>query len=52
MTVDPQNLRLLYQGLPRGTHEPKYVLLPYRLALLRSAGQDAPATPANAAGSR
>lgn len=37
MTVDPQNLQLLYQGLPRGTREPNYVLLPYRLALLNSA---------------
>jgi len=37
MTVDPQDLRLLYQGLPRGTHEPNYVLLPYRLALLKPA---------------
>lgn len=37
MTVDPQNLRLLYQGLPRGTREPNYVLLPYRLALLKPA---------------
>lgn len=37
MTVDPQNLRLLYQGLPRGTSVPEYVLLPYRLALLSPA---------------
>lgn len=37
MTVDPQNLHLLYQGLPRGTREPNYVLLPYRLALLKPA---------------
>lgn len=36
MTVDPQNIRFLYQGLPRGVHEPNYVLLPYRLALLKS----------------
>ena len=36
MIVDPQNLRFLYQGLPRGTREPQYVLLPYRLALLRA----------------
>lgn len=36
MIVDPQNLRFLYQGLPRGTQEPQYVLLPYRLALLRA----------------
>jgi hypothetical protein len=35
-TIDPQNIRFLYQGLPRETHEPNYVLLPYRLALLRS----------------
>jgi hypothetical protein len=37
MTVDPQKIRFLYQGLPRGTHEPNYILLPYRLALLKSA---------------
>lgn len=43
MTVDPQNLRLLYQGLPRGTREPNYVLLPYRLALLRPATGELPA---------
>jgi hypothetical protein len=39
MTVDPQNIRFLYQGLPRGTHEPNYVLLPYRLAILHLAGK-------------
>lgn len=43
MTVDPRNLRLLYQGIPHGTREPNYVLLPYRLALLRPATGDAPA---------
>ena len=37
MTVDPKNLRFLYQGLARGTNEPNYVLLPYRLALLKPA---------------
>ena len=37
MTVDPKNLRFLYQGLPVGSHEPNYVLLPYRLALLKPA---------------
>lgn len=37
MTVDPQNLRLLYQGLPRDSHEKTYALLPYRLALLQPA---------------
>ncbi len=36
MTVDPQNLRFLYQGLPVGSKEPDYLLLPYRLALLHS----------------
>lgn len=41
MTVDPQNIRFLYQGLPRGIHEPNYALLPYRLALLRPAGEEA-----------
>ena len=35
LTVDPQNLRLLYQGLPIGAHEPSYVLLPYRLGVLK-----------------
>ncbi len=42
MTVDPKNLRFLYQGLPRGTTEPNYVLLPYRLALLKPAPAPAP----------
>ncbi len=37
MTVDPKNLQLLYQGLPRGVTEPDYLLLPYRLALLKPA---------------
>ena len=41
LTVDPKNLQLLYQGLPRDTHEPNYVLLPYRLALLTSPIADA-----------
>ena len=36
MTVDPQNIRFLYQGLPVGSKEPDYLLLPYRLALLHS----------------
>ena len=35
LTVDPQNLRFLYQGLPVGSHKPDYVLLPYRLGLLK-----------------
>lgn len=35
MTIDPHHLRFLYQGLPRGTQEPDYVRLPYRLALLQ-----------------
>ncbi|PTY04273.1 hypothetical protein DB347_20475 [Opitutaceae bacterium EW11] len=42
MTVDPQNLRLLYQGMSPGTREPNYVLLPYRLALLRPASKTPP----------
>lgn len=37
MTIDPDNLCFLYQGLPHGTKEPNYALLPYRLALLRPA---------------
>jgi hypothetical protein len=37
MTVDPKNLQLLYQGLPYGATAPEYLLLPYRLALLRAA---------------
>lgn len=37
MTVDPKNLRLLYQGLPRDSKEPNYALLPYRLAILKAA---------------
>jgi len=36
LTVDPKNLRFLYQGLPRGAKEPDYLLLPYRLALLKA----------------
>lgn len=35
MTVDPKNLRFLYQGLPVGSKEPDYLLLPYRLAILK-----------------
>lgn len=35
MTVDPKNMRFLYQGLPVGTKEPDYLLLPYRLGLLK-----------------
>jgi hypothetical protein len=37
MTLDPENLRFLYQGLPVGSKEPDYLLLPYRLALLKTA---------------
>jgi hypothetical protein len=37
MTLDPKNLRFLYQGLPVGSKEPDYLLLPYRLALLKPA---------------
>ena len=37
MTVDPRNLHFLYQGMARDVSEPNYVLLPYRLALLREA---------------
>jgi beta-xylosidase len=37
MTVDPKNLRFLYQGLPVGSKEPDYLLLPYRLAILKPA---------------
>lgn len=36
MTVDPQNLRFLYQGMDRRTQEKEYALLPYQLALLRA----------------
>ena len=46
MTIDPNNLRFLYQGLPRGTREPNYVLLPYRLALLRPVETTPTHTPA------
>lgn len=41
MTVDPTNLQFLYQGMDRQVVEPNYLLLPYRLALLRA--ESAPA---------
>lgn len=37
MTLNSKNLRFLYQGLLRDTREPNYLLLPYRLALLKPA---------------
>lgn len=37
MTIDLDNLQYLYQGIPHGANEPDYVLLPYRLALLKPA---------------
>jgi len=36
MTIDPENLVLLYQGIPHGTKVANYGLLPYRLALLKA----------------
>jgi hypothetical protein len=36
MTVDPQNLHFLYQGMERNVSEPNYLRLPYRLGLLRA----------------
>lgn len=36
MTVDPQNLHFLYQGMDRHTPQMDYGLLPYRLGLLRA----------------
>jgi len=36
MTIDPQNLHFLFQGMDRNVVEPNYVLLPYRLALLNA----------------
>ena len=41
MTLDPNNVTFLYQGLLRDTREPNYLLLPYRLALLRPDGEKA-----------
>ncbi len=38
MTIDPQNLHFLYQGIDRHTPPMDYGLLPYRLALLRATG--------------
>ncbi len=35
MTVEPHNIRFLSQGLPVGSQEPDYLLLPYRIALLK-----------------
>lgn len=35
LTVDPENLQFLYQGLPPETKNVKYSMLPYRLGLLR-----------------
>jgi hypothetical protein len=48
MTVDPQNLRFLYQGLPVGSHEPNYLLLPYRLAVLKPTPVALQSSPASA----
>jgi hypothetical protein len=42
MTIGLHALQFLYQGIPHGTREPDYVLLPYRLALLKPS----PAAPA------
>lgn len=36
MTIDPANLRFLYQGMDRNSKEKEYSLHPYRLALLRA----------------
>jgi hypothetical protein len=36
MTVDPDNLTFLYQGMPRTASAPDYSQLPWRLALLHS----------------
>jgi hypothetical protein len=37
MTLEMKNLSFLFQGLPRGTKEPNYLLSPYGLALLKPA---------------
>ncbi len=49
MTIDPANLRFLYQGLPVGRAVPEYSQLPYSLALLGSADFVRSVTPASAA---
>lgn len=38
MTIDPKNLRFLYQGREQSAAQTEYVLLPYRLALLQATG--------------
>ncbi|MCG9894546.1 MAG: endo-1,4-beta-xylanase [Fimbriimonadaceae bacterium] len=39
MTIDPNNLQLLFQGRVKSSNGMEYLLLPYRLGLLKPAGR-------------
>ena len=50
MTIDPANLRFLYQGVARGATASSYSQIPYRLALMQAQPAN-PATPSRLADS-